>query len=75
MGLDDNESNEVNASGHAQELERQFGLLSVSAIGIVTGCSWALMGGTIVGPSPNIFLHAEVHGRILTTWYLGNISA
>jgi hypothetical protein len=40
---------EINASGHVQELERQFGLLSISAIGIVTGCSWALMGGTIVG--------------------------
>ncbi|OKL64246.1 hypothetical protein UA08_00062 [Talaromyces atroroseus] len=48
MAVDDNKPNEVNASGHAQELDRQFGLLSISAVGIVTGCSWALMGGTIV---------------------------
>lgn len=48
------ESNEVNASGHVQELDRQFGLLSVSAVGIVTGCSWALMGDTIVGQISNL---------------------
>lgn len=50
MAMNGNRSAEVNASGHVQELERQFGLLSLSAVGIVTGCSWALMGGTIVSP-------------------------
>ena len=42
---------EINASGHVQELDRQFGLLSVCAVGIVTGSSWALMGGTVVSIS------------------------
>ncbi|KAL5120446.1 hypothetical protein ACEQ8H_001736 [Pleosporales sp. CAS-2024a] len=38
----------LNASGHKQELERQFGLLSISSIGITTGNVWAALGGSIV---------------------------
>ena len=45
---------DINDCGHVQELERQFGLLSISAVGIVTGCSWALMGGTIVSGYPHL---------------------
>ncbi|OAX83895.1 hypothetical protein ACJ72_01741 [Emergomyces africanus] len=37
----------VNASGHKQELERNFSLLSICAIGITTGNSWTAMGGSI----------------------------
>ncbi|KAF1354379.1 hypothetical protein EJ07DRAFT_168346 [Lizonia empirigonia] len=38
----------INASGHKQELERQFGLLSICSIGITTGNVWAALGGSIV---------------------------
>ena len=39
---------ELNASGHKQELERNFSLLSLCAIGITTGNVWAALGGSIV---------------------------
>lgn len=32
---------EVNETGHIQELERNFSLLSVCSVGIVTGNVWA----------------------------------
>jgi len=38
----------INASGHVQELERNFSLLSMSAIAITTGNTWIAVGGTIV---------------------------
>lgn len=38
----------VNASGHKQELERNFSLISICAIGITTGNSWTAMGGSLV---------------------------
>lgn len=38
----------ANVSGHSQELERQFGLLSICATGIVTGNTWTALGGAIV---------------------------
>lgn len=38
----------VNASGHKQELERNFSLLSICGIGITTGNTWIAMGGSIV---------------------------
>ncbi|KAF2128134.1 amino acid transporter [Dothidotthia symphoricarpi CBS 119687] len=37
-----------NASGHKQELDRQFSLLSVCSVGITTGNVWAALGGSIV---------------------------
>lgn len=44
----------INASGHVQELDRQFSLLSICSIGITTGNVWAVLGGSIVRLS-----HAE----------------
>ncbi|TVY83089.1 Choline transport protein [Lachnellula suecica] len=38
---------EVNETGHVQELERNFSLLSVCSVGIVTGNTWAAFGGSI----------------------------
>ncbi|EMD86901.1 hypothetical protein COCC4DRAFT_141061 [Bipolaris maydis ATCC 48331] len=38
----------LNASGHKQELERNFSLLNLCAIGITTGNVWAALGGSIV---------------------------
>jgi choline transport protein len=39
---------EVNESGHVQELERNFSLFSICSVGIVTGNTWAALGGSIV---------------------------
>lgn len=39
---------QVNISGHRQELRRNFGLLSVCGVGLVTGNVWAALGGSIV---------------------------
>lgn len=39
---------EINASGHRQELQRNFGLLALCGVAITTGNSWVAMGGTIV---------------------------
>ena len=41
----------VNVGGHKQELDRNFNLLSISAVGIVNGNCWAALGGSIVGLS------------------------
>lgn len=46
----------LNASGHKQELERQFSLLSICSIGITTGNVWAALGGSIVSPSTIHFM-------------------
>lgn len=42
------ELHEINETGHVQELERNFSLLSVCSVGIVTGNTWAALGGSIV---------------------------
>jgi choline transport protein len=38
---------EVNEAGHVQELERNFSLFSICSVGIVTGNTWAALGGSI----------------------------
>jgi choline transport protein len=48
-----------NASGHKQELERQFSLLSICSIGITTGNVWAALGGSIVSLHSNSCLIAN----------------
>lgn len=59
------ETREINASGHPQELERNFGLLSICGIGIITGNSWTALGGSIVcsssrGCYPSISLAIQI---------------
>lgn len=39
---------EINASGHRQELQRNFNLLALCGVAITTGNSWVAIGGTIV---------------------------
>lgn len=48
------DTREINASGHPQELERNFGLLSICGIGIITGNSWTALGGSIVCSSSRV---------------------
>ncbi|KAL1978113.1 hypothetical protein VTN31DRAFT_972 [Thermomyces dupontii] len=44
---EDHRSEEVNASGHKQELERNFNLLSICAIAVTTGNTWIAQGGSV----------------------------
>ncbi len=39
---------EVNETGHIQELEQNFSIFSLCSVGIVTGNTWAALGGSIV---------------------------
>lgn len=46
---DDSTSIEVvNASGHRQEVERNFSLLSICAVAVTTGNTWIAQGGSVV---------------------------
>ncbi len=47
---DDGPVNEVglNVSGHKQELQRNFGLLSLCGLGITSGNVWIALGGALV---------------------------
>ena len=38
----------TNASGHVQELDRNFGLWSICGLAITSGNVWISLGGTIV---------------------------
>lgn len=54
----------VNASGHTQELERNFSLLSLAGVGLVVGNVWPAVGGSILvalynGGPPGMFRTAQ----------------
>lgn len=38
----------VNASGHRQEVDRNFSLLSICAVAVTTGNTWIAQGGSVV---------------------------
>ena len=38
----------VNASGHIQEVDRNFGLVSLTGYGLVSGNVWPALGSTIL---------------------------
>lgn len=38
----------INASGHVQELDRNFNLLSAAGVGLVVGNVWPAVGGSIL---------------------------
>jgi hypothetical protein len=38
----------INASGHRQELDRNFGLINICGLGITSGNTWIALGGSIV---------------------------
>lgn len=42
------EGEQVNASGHRQEVERNFSLISLCAIAVTTGNTWIAQGGSVV---------------------------
>lgn len=44
---DPNQAELINASGHKQELDRNFSLLSICAIAVTTGNTWIAQGGSV----------------------------
>lgn len=38
----------VNASGHRQEVDRNFGLFNIIGLGLSSGNTWIALGGSIV---------------------------
>ncbi len=40
--------NVINASGHTQELSRNFSLVSLAGVGLVVGNVWPAIGGSIL---------------------------
>ena len=38
----------INASGHRQELDRNFRLINICGLGITSGNTWIALGGSIV---------------------------
>lgn len=57
----------LNASGHKQELERNFNLLSICSIGITTGNVWAALGGSIVSFHLMLFSDSPISALCLKT--------
>ncbi|KAJ5099920.1 hypothetical protein N7532_006921 [Penicillium argentinense] len=43
-----NQGEVINASGHKQELDRNFSLLSLCAVAVTTGNTWIAQGGSVV---------------------------
>ncbi|KAF2191466.1 choline transporter [Zopfia rhizophila CBS 207.26] len=41
------EGSEINALGHRQELQRNFGLLSICGLAVTTGNTWVAQGGSL----------------------------
>lgn len=60
----------LNASGHAQELERNFSVWSAASVGICTGNTWAALGGSIVRfATPSVDRELTIwEGRLSTQW-------
>ncbi|KAJ5130302.1 Amino acid/polyamine transporter I [Penicillium bovifimosum] len=63
------------ALGHKQELSRNFGLWSLTSLGIVIANSWAATGGTIVAALQNGGPMAVLYGLILVSIFYTTISA
>ncbi|KAJ5834819.1 Amino acid/polyamine transporter I [Penicillium robsamsonii] len=61
--------------GHKQELARNFGLWSLTSLGIVIANSWASTGGTIVAALQNGGPMAVLYGLILVSVFYTTISA
>ena len=38
----------INASGHRQELDRNFGLIHICGLGVTSGNTWMALGGSLV---------------------------
>ncbi|CAI7565230.1 unnamed protein product [Penicillium bialowiezense] len=57
----------VNASGHRQELERNFSLLSICAVAVTTGNTWIAQGGSVVVALSNGGLAGTIYEFIVVS--------
>lgn len=60
---DDN--NRINASGHADQLHRQYGLVGLAGTAITVNNAWVVLGSSI-SISLRRFLQLQTRGRHLT---------
>jgi choline transport protein len=44
----------INASGHRQELDRNFHFIHIAGLGITSGNTWIALGGSIVSQQANL---------------------
>lgn len=58
---EDHQGELINASGHVQELERNFSLLSICAVAVTTGNTWIAQGGSVVVALSNGGLGATIY--------------
>jgi hypothetical protein len=58
---EDHQGELINASGHVQELDRNFSLLSICAIAVTTGNTWIAQGGSVVVALSNGGLGATIY--------------
>ena len=54
---------QINASGHIQELDRNFNLLSIAGLGVTAGNTWVALAGTVVCFPPPLLLLAIPFSR------------
>jgi hypothetical protein len=69
----------INASGHMQELDRNFSLLSASGVGLVVGSVWPAVGGSILvaifnGGPPGVIYEFIVSPSSTGLWQLQLLS-
>ncbi|KAI4286704.1 MAG: hypothetical protein L6R35_004043 [Caloplaca aegaea] len=61
----------INASGHRQQLERNFGLMSVIAYAITAGNTWIALGGTIIVGAQTVSMYAAFHPEFVALqWHV-----
>ena len=50
----------INASGHKQELERNFGFINICGLALTSGNTWIALGGSIVSDFFQCFCSIDV---------------
>lgn len=65
----------VNASGHVQELERNFGLLSLAGLGLTAGNVWPAIGGSILVAIFNGGPPGVLYEFLVVSFFYWNVAA
>ncbi|KAF4122245.1 Amino acid permease [Geosmithia morbida] len=65
----------VNASGHVQELERNFGLVSLAGLGLTTGNVWPAIGGSILVAIFNGGPPGVLYEFLVVSFFYWNVAA
>ncbi|KAL8791780.1 MAG: hypothetical protein Q9195_005589, partial [Heterodermia aff. obscurata] len=65
----------INVSGHKQELERNFGLISLCGLGITSGNTWIALGGSLTVAIYNGGLPGVIYEFIAASFFYWFIAA